>query len=563
MALACAGPFAAAQSFERQLPEDVILSLSLKDYPDFMARFKETPHYDLLLEPEIEGFFSGMLEMTPVEDPDELISKVKSIAGRVDAMLSGEVAMALGELLLSPYADPEVQFILLADVTEHRDRAERLIEELLDMVRTDMPEAEITRSEESFRGTAIVQISVEGDEEELYYALDDETLAVCVGGRSLLEKHIVLRQGGDVPSLADAPLYRQLQAFFGPNEDGLIFLNIAALIDMLPAAGEAPPGQFGPPVGPRDILDMTGLTDIEAFGISARLMEDGTRNQALLLVPAPRRGLLRAFVPQEADPTPVPFVDEKVALYSGLYFDIPTFWQEIMNLVGQVNPMAYQMLQFQLNNPQLGIDIENDLINAMGGRWVVYMPGEIVTPNPPPMLNLAMTVELVKPEAFERALQQILAGAAQGAEEPAQIEYMGRTIYQFPIPPFVAADSAVGVEPHLVVLDDKLVLAMNLSLAKRIIQDSQRGQSPLLANEEFARARRHVIEDPHGLTYVDNRLINKWRWEQMGPAMEQGGQELPDWQVVQKYQTVSIMAMKWITDGLWIESWEPFPEVTD
>ncbi|MCK4375172.1 MAG: hypothetical protein KAX19_07585, partial [Candidatus Brocadiae bacterium] len=252
LAVACAGPFAAAQSFERQLPEDVILSFSLKDYPDFMARFKETPHYDLLLEPEMEGFFRGMLEMTPLEDPDELISKVKSIAGRVDAMLSGEVAMALGELLLSPYADPEVQFILLADVTEHRDRAERLIEELLDMVRTDMPEAEITRSEESFRGTTIVQISVEGDEEELYYALDDETLAVCVGGRSLLEKHIVLRQGGDVPSLADAPLYRRLQAFFGPNQDGLIYLNIAALIDMLPAGGEAPPGQFGPPMGPRD-----------------------------------------------------------------------------------------------------------------------------------------------------------------------------------------------------------------------------------------------------------------------------------------------------------------------
>ncbi|MCK4297971.1 MAG: hypothetical protein KAX80_00480, partial [Planctomycetes bacterium] len=135
-------------------------------------------------------------------------------------------------------------------------------------------------------------------------------------------------------------------------------------------------------------------------------------------------------------------------------------------------------------------------------------------------------------------------------------------IYQFSIP-FVAADSPVGVEPHLVVLDDRLVLAMNLSLAKRIIQDSQRGQSPLLANEEFARARRHVIEDPHGLTYVDNRLINEWRWKQMGPGMEQGGQELPDWQVVQKYQTVSIMAMKWITDGLWFESWEPFPEVTD
>jgi hypothetical protein len=206
---------------------------------------------------------------------------------------------------------------------------------------------------------------------------------------------------------------------------------------------------------------------------------------------------------------------------------------------------------------RLGVDLDADIIRALGGKWNLYVPAQVLTADQPRMLNLALTIELTSPDRFAPALYWLLM--APGIEGAEPVEFMGRLIYPVPVPGLTDPRVAFRVAPHLVVLDDSLMMATNLELAKTIVENQGRDQSPLLADGTFAALRAHVDFEPDAVFFEDRRLISEIRLASRENPLAEIGLTFPGPEVLDKYRSEAIVGMKWNDDGLLINGWRPHP----
>lgn len=554
---------AAPKAFDTLLPADTSLFVSLADYPKTAEKFRSSPYHEMVNEPEITAFVDQIVGLIADEAAElkEAYEQVGITPSDIQELLAGEVCLALGELDI---ANKSLEVLLAVDVSGRRQKAQEMLDKLLDAFEADMEATAVARTEESFQGKTIVRLSAQdqGDDEAVFYMLDDEVLAAAAGGRTMLEKFIASQTGSSVPSLAKAADYQRAKGRLGQNEDMTFYANIAGLLAQIPSTPAAQPGMPSMP-GPKQWLDALGLMDVRSAAMTYTMVDNGSRSQGLVLVPAPRRGILKAFEPSSVDLDPPAFVAGDASMYSGVYFSASTLWREVMTALQTLSPQMHQMVQMQLASAQMGVNLENDVIFALGERWYVYQPAEAVTANPPVMMNRAFAVELAKPAAFKGAMQTMVAQLSQtpwGASM-STLEYEGATLYQFP--PISPNPEMPGMEPTLALSEDMLIFAFNSALAKSIVSDSQRSSSPLLNNEDYRRASAEVLPAPHMVGFADARGSAKAQWDQMKTALSmQFGLALPGWEVLKKYQTISLTTAKWTEDGLLMKAWQPFPDTT-
>ena len=260
----------------------------------------------------------------------------------------------------------------------------------------------------------------------------------------------------------------------------------------------------------------------------------------------------------EMDLEPPAFVTADATQFSVFYFDPAVLWRELLAAVQRLNPMLHQMLLMQVRNPEAGFDIQADIIEALGSRWVTYQPAEGITGDPP-LLNLAFTVDLRKPEALESAFQTILAQA--GAGGPTTVEHEGRTIYRFP--QTITEPGAPGMEPCVAFVDGHLLVAMNLALAKSVISAGFEGSGPFAQSEKFRSLRPHVLRDAQMLAYSMANFSSQHQWDSARTSLQMTtGLTLPGWDVVSRYQSATLAAARWVDDGLLVETWQAHPGAT-
>jgi hypothetical protein len=586
--VACACAFGAGEPFENLMPEGTFFFVGVRSVPELIEKVKNAPGYKLFSEPEMQPFMDQLREA--FEEPKaELARATGTDPEELRRALGGQACIGM----LPPQGDEKANVLLLADVTGDPDLAETALSGLIDHLRQERAD-EVTIKEETYRGHTIYHLEPvieEEPEEEPADDWDDESeddwgddwamdepdngppnpgfltlsggiLAIAVGPeRMLLEKHLVLREGGDLPSLDDAEGYRQLASYLGEEPDLVLYGDLQAFTEDMSVFG---PGGLG----------TGGAGQVGPFGYGVTMQEDGVAGQGFLAARAPRQGLLKATVPQAGSVMPPGYVDEEVAAFGGVHFSIPVFYAELMAMLEREAPQQHMAAQqwFELQT----IDIENDIIKAFGSRAFIYMPagaGESAEP------SIAVALDLSNSGAFSNAWGQLLASMPPFFQYDT-VDFMGVTVYQFrpAMGMGMEGEELQTPQPCIAIMEDKLLYASDLETAKSVIRNDQRDVSPLLGQEEFQRLLSRTMEDPDGILFLDGRIIGRWIAEAfeeqrmaaedlMGefeppPGMEGMTPELtmpdmPPWKLMEKYQTPTLLTTKWTDEGLLMKSWAP------
>ncbi len=573
----CGAALAAPAPLQELVPEGPIAFVGLRDAPAFFEKVRSHPRYQLFCEPELKEFVDGFAE--GMREPREELARALGMDPKeLEKMLGGQLCVAV-----LPRGDRDAHFLLLADVSGEPELARSALDNLLEHERT---EGQYLVKEESFRGYQIHVVepieeaeppappgagagggpppdglAEEGFEEREHHPLQEAErienpgflnlsegiLAVASSpDRELIEKYLVLREGGDLPSLSRTESFRRLGPYLGEEPDLVAFFDVGSGL----RGGMEGVAQFG--------LEKAG-----GLAMGLTIGGKGIATQGLLLAPAPRQGVLRAFPAEGPSVLPPPYVAERVGAYGAVRFHMGTFWQEIMASMQRENPQVHAMIRQQIMT--MPVDVENDVIGALGSRWFLYVP----PPQEARQVDNVVSVELERPEAFAAAWQQIVATLPPQAQMRT-LEFMGFTVYQSGPEGPQGEPGEGGPASCLAILGDKVVHATDLDLLKTIIKDDQREVSPLRAEAEFRRLMDNVMEQPDAMLMIDARMLMRWARSameaqrrmvtmQMGPEAAAELPEPPPWAVLEKYQTRAVIAARWNEDGLRIRAYLPDP----
>jgi hypothetical protein len=575
---------AAGEAFESLMPEGPLLYVSVRSVPELIEKVKSAPGYKFLSEPEMQPLMDQFHQ--DLQRPKEKLARATGAnPDELHRVLGGQVCLGI----LPPEQGEKPSVLVLADVTGDEALAESALGSLIEYLRQERGDS-VTVKEETFQGHAVYHLEPvvpeqpeeepeeewgedwdedwdQGWEEEedgapnpAYVSLSDGILAIAVGpDASFLERHLVLRGGGDLTSLSDVGSYRKLDAYLGTDRDLTVYGDFSAIEEAAGASGlGSQPGEVG------------------AFGYAVTLAEDGMAGQGMLLAPAPRQGFLRALVPQSGSIMPPAFVEKDAAAFGGLHFSIPVLYEEIMAMMERENPEQYMAIQQQLQMQP--IDIENDVVNSFGGRWFLYAPGGAGDSSGP---SIAVVGDLKNAAAFAGAWAQLLATLPPFFQYET-VEFMGVTVYQFRMAMPMEGQAEETPQPCVAIMEDKLVYAADLELAKSIIKNDRRATSPMLGDGEFQQLLSRTMDNPDGMLFADGRVIGRWIAERMeeegltGGSLTEGlapppGMEgmtpdlslpqMPPWEVMEKYQTPTLVTVKWSDEGLLVKSWSPHPKL--
>jgi len=577
--------YAEAKPFDRLVPDDVASFASVRNYRASVERLKATPYHGLLSEPEVKAFVNQLRGV--VSQRLHVPTGLEGIRlADLEKLLAGEIAVASARQApaqaLGPFGIPiqgQVATLVLADVGGNTAEAERLLEHIAQAAAEKLG---MKLTEEQYRGRKIRQLApaapeemedevleelppelVEGmarlaqlEQQRFYMCVADGIVAFAAGAdRSLLERHLTLRDGGDVTPLADSETYRTLLGRIDPESDYIQYQNLEAAWAQLETAA-ARPGMFLP-VDPAKAVQALGLTSLKAQVSAVRLEDQGISGRSFLWAPAPRAGILKAAVPAgKANVRPPAFVGEDAIIYAGAYMDLPTLWTEIKGAIQVAAPAFYAQMMEQINSPQAPFHVERDLIQTFGSHWFLYVPQKVYDPDVP-AINVVLAAELRDSEKLEGTLRGLLAMFLPPGQEPTRV--MGKTIYKLPpLPVFPGPSGTGGLTVCLAFVDGKLLISTNPGMAERAVRDSARAQSPLLDEPRLRATLPHMIPQPESFVYADHRAIAQWIWNALD-LLPVGPVAVPRLETVQKYLSISMTTTKWNDEGLETRTWIPFP----
>jgi len=568
LAIGLAGGVArAAEPFENLMPDGCFVCVGVRSVPDLIDPVKASPQARLLSEPAMQPLLDELAEG---------LEEARAELNRVLGISPEELLGMLGEQIcvgVLPRGDRDAHFLLLADVSGDPELAATVVQNILQHERD---EGTYEIREEEFRGHTIYRIEpipdedgaddeLEGDvdfpwdepEERIenpgFIALSDGVLALASSpDRTLLERHLVLRAGEALPTVGGSDNYRRVQPFMPETPDVVLFVDIQTALEA--AGGEA--------------AQAIGASAPLAFGLGLDLGLDGLAMQGLLLAPGPRTGFARAFMPQSGTVMPPSCVDADAAMLIGLHFSVPVLWEEIKATMQREAPEEYMKLEQGMKT--MPVDVENDVINAFGSRWFVYMPASDGTEGEAGT-QTAVLADLRDSEAFATAWRQLLL-VVPPIFQVETTEFMGVSIRQFKVNLGYPEGEGQMPQPCVAVMADKLLYASGLDMAKTIIRNDSRHASPLLGQEAFQQMLGRTMDDPDMLMHVNGLALGKMmkaqaerdasRWEEeLGPgyADEEFGPDDIPWDVLEKYMTDTILTARWIDEGLRIKTWAPVP----
>jgi len=554
----------AGEPFDRLVPDDTAVFVSLRNYPDLAARFLKSPLGKALADPSVQKFLDQLAEQAHLPPFRQELQRAGITPLELSGLPAGEVCLAIGAL--EPAREPPFQALLAIDTTGRRELAQAIIDRALAAVEAAREGEALARIERQFNGKTIVRLSESpqsAEEDALYYMLDDQVLLVSFGGTRMMEKFIVLSQGGPAGALSGERSYRRAMARVGADNDVVFYCDVSSLWDLLPSTPEVPPDQAAPAApGPREVVESLGLLGVRTVAAGWRLDPNGIAAGLAVGAPAPRRGALKAFVPPRADLTVPPFVAERPAYFARFYFNFPVLWDAAMSTLNRFDPDAYQAIQRQVAGPDAPAQIQEDIVRALGGWWTVYVP---------PLedsgagagargLGQAVMVDLTRPEAFEAAFNKLSAVWDPQRQLITTFEVAGQKVYKINMPIPAEPDQPATMAPHLAFARGKLLFTTSGALIRQIIQDSARPSSPFAGNELLRGALQAAGGSADGVLYEARPDAIRADWEGFAKDLAEEGIELPPWEVLRPCIGPSVSTLKWDERGLLLRGRYVFPE---
>lgn len=545
----------AAAPADRLLPRETVLYLSIHDYGQCKARFNETGMGRLLADPALEGFMG------------DVNAALAELSGQVEA----QIGMSVTDLLALPQGEVSVALtfgqqrwgvVAFVDVGDN----EAKVQELLDIGSKTLEAAGSKRREEQVEATTVILFDPPAEElnpVQLAYFFRDGRLGLLLGTPGEMGKlaaDLLGRWKGDAAdTLADHAAYQDIVQRCAPNDGGrpqvTWFIDPMGFLthvgQLFPQAGLDLFLAFLPQLGLNQLKGLGGTFDMAAGPYD-------TISRTFIAVEPPIGGALNLLSWPNANVSPETWVPSDVASYTTLNWDLKLLWQTLGTLADQFGQPGQFGAQMQQAGQNLGIDIQQDLIDPLGSRLTVLEDFE--EPISPTSARTLLGVALADPQRFAQTLDKLIAKV--GAAQVKRREFQGHLIYEMQLPAGMGMMPFGGVpggglgqpagEPQTVgvtVAHDYLLVADKVGLLDKVLRE---GGDRLVDSLDYQLVAERFPEQTNLLTF--SRPEVSWRsWyeplrsgklqQQMGMLMmmlpqavqQIDGSKLPPFEQISRY----------------------------
>ncbi|MFO1054980.1 MAG: HEAT repeat domain-containing protein [Planctomycetota bacterium] len=189
----------------------------------------------------------------------------------------------------------------------------------------------------------------------------------------LLDAALERRAGHTVETLATSPTYLAYTEHARPHlHPGRAFTLFCDFGSLCRSALASAPAIVKDGVG--RWLGRTGLDGIGASGVIVDVADGRVRERVILDLPTPRPPLLAAIFPEQGQIglDAATLAPRDIAAFSSIEINLRSLYVELMKAIDAAEPRTGAQIRrtIRIASDQLGIDVESDLIYALGNRVV-------------------------------------------------------------------------------------------------------------------------------------------------------------------------------------------------
>jgi hypothetical protein len=397
----------------------------------------------------------------------------------------------------------------------------------------------------------------EGEPVHVFSSIENGVFALSAGKTGeMMEAYLERRDGAKANSLADTKLYQNLRKRVDTQSLYVGFQNYNAMWDKMKRQFQNMGGKLD--VG--DVMDELGLTAMRGQISGMRFTRKGLASESFLSIAKPRKGIIKALVPdQNVDVSPPDFVGSDAALYLGGHFSVNVLWVEVMRLMQKFSPREYQLMRMQIENPEAPFHPEKGIIQALGDRWFVSIPKDVVSKGQSQFVDALIAVDLEKPDVLRGTIEKIMeVPQMQGQILVEEVE--GTVMYKMPPVPVFAGMGVDAPPLHvcMAIMQDRLYIGMSPQTIRNVIAGED--QKRLKDTDKYRKTIRHVQKRRNTLLYLDQRIVGRWLLGAMSGILKEEGLDLPSYETMRKYLSISASTSRWTDEGLKMKTWMEYPE---
>ncbi len=393
---------------------------------------------------------------------------------------------------------PLPPFLLAAEV---RDYA--AWEAFLDAARLHLSQAGLTLDESDYEGTTIYNLPLEGEESELFFAVQKEEVLLASNRRTLIQEALSRKEKD---SLAADETFSDLLDRLPEGALAMGYLSGAALagLDQLAAEGgvsisstwlAALRGIAGSVVAEEDGLRLTGVSTVDP----AALAEAGLK-EFYDQMRTPLAGRALTLLPKE---TAFTLIGQNLKLT----------WDMQMKQLQEMDATAYENLQGTLEDlaVETDLDVEEEILSWMTGEYALFLaPGKEIEERTAlgiPSFQLGLLFQVKDQEAVAATMQKVEQVLVEEAGLPTSFyseEIDGVDVRVIP------GLETMGYLPGYAFVEDFLVIAIDRASFESVIQAGQEKGARLTAAEEFAAVYQKLPEKNTSLFYLDVGTLTRF-----------------------------------------------------
>ncbi|MEX0885980.1 MAG: hypothetical protein WD009_06030 [Phycisphaeraceae bacterium] len=243
------------------------------------------------------------------------------------------------------------------------------------------------------------------------------------------------------------------------------------------------------------VLTALGVDGIETAAWAGGF--DGPRwhSQAFVRAPSPRQGLVAWMMDAEpVDPASLDIVPATATWLSAGRFDVAALYEAVGGAASEIDPEAWQDARggLAMLGMMLGVDIEAEIINALGPVWLAYRDADVA--GPASMLGITLVNEVRDADQLRSALEMLMQSADAAArpdhrDQPhfrfVGSEHRGVTVYSF---------AFMFTQPSWAIHDNRLYVGLLPQALTRAIDFAMDGGPSIHDNERFMQVRAWLGE---------------------------------------------------------------------
>jgi len=531
-------PAALPTEFERMLPEDVVLYVSVPDAAGTVKTFKESNTYKILRDIDLLHLMSAQ------PDFERFKQGYNAIIQPLTEIFHKRIALAVKDIRTGG-GPPGL--IVLADVC---GKEELLRQYLADRVDPLLEARGAQRATFTQNGIEVRAFSFAGPKAlAVCYAIVDDVFVGAIGRQNI---EGVLDSLKRERSLASNPLFQEVRQKVGEASDFFVYGNLSPLWEMksaslVQARKERPveglAGALGQSIGVgiaremNAILTASGLTDVKAVGFSLQARGSAAKQTLFLATGPERKGFVKLLARKSSPLKAARYLPEDTTLFWEFSVgDFGEFWDELLGVIGDIARAAGEEGDWQQKLEKLKawegrheLKIKEEILAPFAGEvcLAVKMPEVLGVP---PVFLLVEVRDAQKATALMESKVAALEKALGSPVVKFTENYKGVTITSVTLLPPGSSGLALFVAPFLrpayAVVGDFLVLGVHSNVVKKVVDAHQGGKS-LQSRPEFKNLMANLAEQGCGTSYLDVKDLYDFLYSTFGAlAARQIGSEM-------------------------------------